>query len=131
FPYLVPDESRIQIDRWMIGTASDLQPLGATFENWDPTVDVQVSLEACVETGGILSDCRLPEDASLSMVGTWFSAGTAQRGSGEPIRLDSSANTQTVRIHVCAPGALVSDSVTFTAAIILGSRCRRISPIHA
>jgi len=128
-PYLTASADHIRSVTWTDGNGD---PLPAELKGWDPTTDIEVSVQIELDSAAVLDDCRLSANLDeLSLVGVWRSAGTSIRGQGEKLSISRSYSAEDHRIDFQIPGREVMESVHVTVALTVPEMVPKREPMGA
>jgi hypothetical protein len=103
-PYLLPPASAVSVDTWK---ALDGTPLPDRLDHWDPFTETELFRTVDVDVDSVRSACSLGDDATFSLVASWWSNRTRLGATGDALELGTRSGVvrATLALQVAGPVA--------------------------
>lgn len=116
--YLLPPSSAVSPDHWRLADGQELPP---RLDHWDPNTDTEVSRTVEVDLDLVRSTCALHEDATFSLVPSWWSNRTRIGGRGGVVELGLNQGTVRASVMMSVPGVAVGGRLDLRTMLVLRS----------
>jgi hypothetical protein len=99
--------------------ASDGTPLPDRLEHWDPFTETELFRTVDVDVDSVRSACSLGEDATFSLVASWWSSRTRLGAPGDPVELGARTGVLRGTLALQIPGPLIGGRLDLRTLLVL------------
>jgi hypothetical protein len=107
------------------------EPLPERLIDWDPMQNLSIKRTVVVETQRFMKECGLGRDGEVSLVVSWRSPGSGQRGAAFRQDIEGTADEYVCNLDVHIPGVDLAGSVLIMTRVLLKKGGVKDDPLAA
>jgi hypothetical protein len=127
-PYLLPPASAVSVDTWK---PPDGTPLPDRLDHWDPFTEIEVFRTVDIDLDSVRSACSLGDDATFSLIASWWSSRTRLGATGDAVELGTRSGVVRATLALGIAGPLAGGRLDLRTLLVLrhpGSAPSVVSP---